>query len=92
MTTYYRATDGSILSSHEISKAYNATDKAVPFREFSRDWLVAHDAKRDPKITVDDLILAGQIREAVFRFKEVTGCSYDRAKNAVYTMKAAFGC
>lgn len=92
MTTYFRTASGQIVNSHDITRAYNASDKSVPFHDFSRDWLHRHSAKKDPTICTDDLILAGQIHEAILRFKEVYGCSYFHAANAVYWMKDGFRC
>lgn len=92
MTTYFRTADGGIVSNHDISRAYKATEQTVPFHEFQTDWLYDRGARRDNHVTVDDLILSGQIKEAIYRFREMTGCTYDRAKNAVYTLKDAFRC
>lgn len=92
MTIYFRTSDGGIVNNHDITRAYKNTDGSVPFKEFSKKWLKERGAKKDDSICTDDLIKVGQIREAIQFFAGLTGCSIEQAKNAVYTMKAAFGC
>lgn len=92
MTTYFRTADGGIVSNHDITRAYKDSGETVPFKEFSRNWLHEKGAKKDDSICTDDLIKAGQIREAIYYFNNLTGCGIDRAKIAVNAMKAAFGC
>lgn len=91
-TNYFRTADGGIVTGYDLSQAYKKTDGSVPFKEFSKSWLKERGAVRDDSICTDDLIKAGQVREAVRYFANLTGCSVERAKNAVYAMKAAFGC
>lgn len=85
MTIYYITADGRIVNNHDITRAYKKTDEIIPFPSFREAWLAGCGGRR-AKVSVDDLIIARQIREAISFFNELTNCGIERAKNAVYTM------
>lgn len=90
MTTYYTTASGEVINNHDITRAYQQTDGSVPFHEFQTSFLKERGAHKTD-MTCDELIKIGQFREAVFLFNERYKCGYERAKNAVYSMKAAMG-
>lgn len=85
MTIYYITADGRIVNNHDITRAYKKTDETIPFSSFREAWLAGCGGQKI-YMTVDKLILAGQLREAVSLFNERYGCGIERAKNAVYSM------
>ena len=87
-TTYYITADGRIVNNHDITRSYKQTDETIPFPAFRDAWLAGCGGRR-AQISVDDLIIAGQMREAASLFNERYGCGIERAKNAVYTMREA---
>ena len=87
-TTYYITADGRIVNNHDITRSYKQTDETIPFPAFREAWLAGCGGRR-AQIDVDDLIIAGQMREAASLFNERYGCGIERAKNAVYTMREA---
>lgn len=88
MTIYYITADGRIVNNHDITRAYKKTDEATPFSAFREAWLAGRGG-RQVEVTVDQLIVAGQLREAASLFAERYGCGIERAKNAVYAMRNA---
>ena len=87
-TTYYITANGDIVNNHDITRAYKKTDETIPFNDFRATWLSDCGGRR-AQVSVDDLIIAGQLREAASLFNERYGCGIERAKNAVYTMREA---
>lgn len=87
-TTYYITADGRIVNNHDITRSYKQTDETIPFPAFREAWLAGCGGRR-AQVSVDDLIVAGQLREAASLFNERYGCGIERAKNAVYTMREA---
>ena len=85
MTSYYITSSGKIVNNHDITRAYKKTDEAIPFASFRDAWLAGCGGRR-VRVSVDDLLIAGQTREAVALFNELTHCGTERAKNAVYSM------
>lgn len=90
MTTYYVDKNGGIINNHDISRAYKQTDESVPFGKF-REHMLRQLGAVKADVTADDLILAGKFHEAAMRFQELTGCSFERAKNTVRHMSTDLG-
>ncbi len=85
MTIYYITANGRIVNNHDITRAYKKTDETIPFPAFREAWLSGCGGRR-ARVNVDDLIIVGQVREAISLFNERTNCGIERAKNAVYSM------